>query len=130
MDTTFSGPQMGLIGDLMIVNFNSPHPFNFEGGEVLEACSPEWAKSTMLKVEEVESVHPGGWTDISISFHLTDEVVKALDALEGIGHVDVILVPFPMMAAIKAAGRDIGKCRCIRVKDRITKEIYKDRFCV
>ena len=130
MDTTFSGPQMGLIGDLMIVNFSSPHEFNFVGGRKLPACSPEWANKMKLLIEEEECMNPKGFTDVKLKISLTKEVLEALDALQGVDHIDVILVPFMVLQALKDEGRSIGKCRCIRTADRVTKEIYADKFCV
>ncbi len=43
--------------------------------------------------------------------------------------IDVVLVPFPVMTALKDAGISIGKARVIRVADRVTKMIHIDRFC-
>jgi len=124
-----SMPIITLSNGLVIGNFSSPHPFNFEDGSVCPACDPDRVKAGSL--ECIESEIPGikGTTDIQIEWKLTEGVVKMLEEAEA-SDADVVLVPFPVMTAIKAAGRDIGKCRVIRVKDRQTKAIFVDRFCV
>ena len=44
--------------------------------------------------------------------------------------IDIILVPFMLLSAMSEAGLNRGKCRVIRVADRVTKEIYPDKFCI
>lgn len=126
---TVSVPKVSLSNGLRVANFSSPHAFTFEDGSVLEACAPERAKALMLESVETEVQNPGGWVDISLEWKLSDEVSDALIELEQDDEVDIFLVPFPVMTALKEAGRDVGKARVIRVKDRVTKEIHIDRFC-
>lgn len=124
-------PVVQLSNGLRVANFSSPHPFTFVTGETLGPCAPERAKALMLEAVEVET--PGikpGIVDIALTFRLTPEVETALDALESDESVDIIIVPLPVMTALKAVGRDLGKARCIRSADRITKAIYADKFCV
>jgi hypothetical protein len=75
-------------------------------------------------------------TDIHLAWRMTREVFKALFALDAREDVDVVLVPFPVMTALKSHLREsgvdedaIGKARVIRVADRVSKEIHIDRFC-
>lgn len=122
-------PRTQLTNGLTVANFSSPHPFNFTDGSVIPACSPERAKGLMLECIEDQVENPDGWTDIRIKWRLSDAVINALcDAEEEA--VDVVLVPFPVMTAMKEAGRPVGKFRVIRVADRVTKAIHTDRFCV
>ena len=124
-----SMPIITLSNGLKVGNFSSPHPFNFEDGSILPACEPERSKAGSLKVEEVETEGIKGTTDIDINFLLSESVEKMLDEVEELD-VDIVLVPFPVLGAIHKAGRPLGKCRVIRVKDRQTKDIHIDRFCV
>jgi len=128
---------------IRIANFSSPHSFRFNTGEELPACSAVRAKSLMLKAEECEFTHPKGWTDIALSFRMTVEVWHELQALVAREDIDVLLVPFPVITAMRdhmasfapdpfeAQRNDQmrAKVRTIRSADRVTKTIYSDRFC-
>lgn len=112
-----------------IVNFCSPHQFNFITGEVLEACSQE--RSTRLQLEAVERKrkNPKGWTDLNISYELTDDIRSELKELQDDENIDIIIVPMPLLSALKRETDDIGKCRTIRFTDRMRKEVHSNRFC-
>lgn len=130
-------PHVTLKNGLKVANFSSPHPFTFEDGTVLEACSPERARALMLIAEEIE-MEQEGWTDIALSFKLSPEVKGALMVASRLDYLDIVLVPLPVRKAIDEAVELDGFgailrndiFRTIRVKDRVTKEIYCDRFCV
>lgn len=130
MNTTM--PKIKLSNGLCVANFSSPHPFQFTTGEVLNACVPERSLMGALEAVEVET-NNGKWTDIVLSFKLTPAVREALDVAHADSEVDVILVPLPVMQAVKALdGHTLRwpKIRCIRCADRITKAIFPDRFCL
>ena len=121
-------PVITLENGLRVAHFSSPHPFNFVGGSLLPACSPERAKALMLETTEDESVRET-WTDIEISFKLNESVISAIDELEDRDDIDIILVPLPVLQCLKGVGK-VGKARCIRVADRVSKAVYTDRFCI
>ena len=115
-------PVITLKGGLKIGNFSSPHPFTFTTGEVLPACSNERAKELMLVVNEVETQHPDvlegdriyhGWTDIEITFSISEEVLEELGKLTTDWRddkFDLLLVPFPVLNAVKQAAREEDSC--------------------
>jgi hypothetical protein len=113
---------------LRVGNFSSPHPFVFTTGEVLPGCSPETARELMLEAIETET-HREGWVDIGLVFKLSDSVRKALISAEA-ENVDVVIVPLPVLTAMKAEGMRIGKMRTCRVADRVAKTIWPDKFCI
>jgi hypothetical protein len=136
-------PIVALKSGLRVANFSSPHPFTFVTGEVLPACSPERAKALMLEVDEVEVKNPKGFTDIRPSFRMSDAVEQELEKLLGCyTDFDVVLVPLPVLQAIRAcdvaAGgmgsdkwhRMLRFTRSCRVADRVAKTVYGDRFCL
>jgi uncharacterized protein (DUF302 family) len=122
-------PVIELKNGVRVANFSSPHPFTFDSGETLPACSPERAKELML--ESVEVAVPGikGTTDIQLEFKISEAVKAALAELERDEGIDIVLVPFPVMQALKDAGLSIGKARVCRVADRVSKTIFSDKFC-
>ena len=122
-------PIVTLTSGLRVANFSSPHTFLFTDGTELPACTAERTNASKLDTIETEHAGIAGTIDIEIVFKLTDtvreEIAKAQEA-----ECDVVLVPFPLLTAMKAEGLDLGKCRVIRSADRITKAIHTDRFCV
>jgi hypothetical protein len=131
-----AAPVVTLTNGLRVANFSSPHPFSFVDGTVLERCDPDRVKVLALNTSElVERSSDGRWNDISIAWRLTLDVEQALTVLQRNPDVDIILVPLPVMTAIKEQPlADTAflwsKVRVIRVADRETKAIHIDRFCV
>ena len=117
-----------------VANFSSPHPFTFTDGSVLPAVSNEEAER--LKVTFIES-KPSIEGDISLSFELSDDVLREMDkwvAEYQNGNVDVIFCPLPMITAIrenKGLGYSLrNRFRAIRIEDRIKKLVSIDKQCL
>ena len=128
--------RLHLKNGIAIVNFSSPHPFEFNTGEKLGACDADWTKKMSLDIKETETVTSSNeylpvrtWTDVQLNISIPKDVKKVLDELTNDRYVDIVLVPFMMLEAMKSEGLNTSKFRTIRVADRITKEIYPDRFC-
>ena len=122
-----------LSNGLTIANFSSPHPFNFITGEVLPACDDDWANEMMLDINETEyHVNEDGlvWTDVSLKIDVPKNVREELYKLMHNDDIDIILVPHMVLQAMKDCPMITDKCRVIRCADRITKEIYPDKFCI
>ena len=47
--------SINLNNGIRIVNFSSPHPFNFVTGEILPACEKEWVRKMSLDIAETNS---------------------------------------------------------------------------
>ena len=134
--------SIDLNNGLRIVNFSSPHPFNFVTGEILPACEKEWVKKMSLDIVETNSnsaysmmigrreSNPVQISDIHIKVNVPKMIIDALDELNEDANVDIVLVPFMLLQALKDGGWPHRKCRAIRVADRISKEIYSNKFCV
>ena len=119
-----------LSNGIKVGNFSSPHPFNFVDGIVIDRCEPDRVMASMLFCAEVETPGIKGSVDLEIKWNLTDKVIELLTDAE-LSDVDIYLVPFPVMTAIKEADmlENFSKARVIRVADRETKEIHIDKFC-
>lgn len=112
-------------------NFSSPHPFIFEDGTVLPACSDYQADK--LKVDFIEKEYEGG--DIELDFRLSTEVKFEMLRWQNdykLGKVDVVFCPLPMMTALKSSGYGIMKSpfRSIRMVDRIKKLVSITKQCI
>lgn len=97
-------PVVTLANGLNVANFSSPHEFKFTSGEVLPACSAERAKGLMLAPEEkvMEDLGWQGYETINLAFRMTTAVGEALEeALLLPVDVDIVIVPLPVMVAIK-----------------------------
>jgi len=129
-------PVMKLNNGIRIANWSSPHPFTFTTGEVLPACDPDRVKAMSLDIKETVFPGPiniftnGLYTDIKINTSIPTIVRDDLEVLQDCKSLDIILIPFMVLDAMKKSGIHRGKCRVIRVADRITKEIYPDKFCI
>jgi len=135
-DTVEHVPVVTLTNGVRVANFSSPHLFTFTDGVKLPACSKERALHLMLESHERESPGIKGTIDLELTFEMSLAVEEALVALNAREDVDIIIVPFPVMTALKEKPlkgvplrQTIGKCRVCRTADRVTKTIHHDRFC-
>jgi hypothetical protein len=119
-----------------VANFSSPHPFTFTDGSVLPAVDEHEAER--LKVTFLES-KPSLEGDISLTFDLSDDVIREMDKWEAeylCNNVDVVFCPLPMITAIKEHSHyGIGYLvrrpfRAIRIEDRIKKLVSIDKQCL
>ena len=118
-----------LASGLKVANFSSPHPFIFDDGTVLAACSKERAEATMLDTQEVETVSDcGRYADIELTFVENRAVRGHIQKAHADESIDIIIVPLPVLQARKATGFSIGKMRACRA-GRVTKEICSNKFC-
>jgi hypothetical protein len=123
-------PIVILASGATVANFSSAHPFTFDDGSTLQGCTAARCRELMLHSAEEETINPGGWVDIELRFVMSEAVKLELERLQGREDVDVILVPFPVLSAVKEAGLPVGKCRTVRMADRVSKTAHSDRFCV
>lgn len=124
-------PIVTLSNGIRVANFSSPHDFKFVDGSVLPACTEQRARKMALESREVENENPyAPVTDIKLSWAMSDAVFSELARLKDSDEFDVLLVPLPVMTALKE-GDELapGKCRCIRMADRVNKLSHIDRFC-
>jgi hypothetical protein len=133
--TVENAPSITLTSGLNVVNFSSPHPFNFESGQVLEACSAERSKALSMGSDDVitSTTLPNGkvMDVVTKKFTLTDTVRQELDILQDDDNIDVILVPFPTLQCLQASGEieKLTKVATIFVVDRVSKAISVSKFC-
>ena len=137
-------PATQLNSGIWVVNYSSPHPYNFHTGEILPACSDKVAIKDKLDSEHQKIHNPKGWYDIDIKYILTKEQQLMLKRIVGIGMVDIVLVPYPVMNCIKELKYNLnGNCsttttknlikdkiRVCKLDDRVTKVIRSDEFCI
>jgi hypothetical protein len=144
-------PVARLASGLVVANFSSPHPFRFTDGTELGACSAERANASKLDADEFETDR-GKWTDVALSFRLNGTILTmlkvAFDAWKA-GMVDIVIVPFPVISAMKAYPGLASSYLCeefgfgfephdgtthpfrtIRTADRVAKINFADRFCL
>ena len=137
-------PVVTLQNGLRVANFSSPHPFTFDDGTVLPACPDSTVESGKLESVELEYKQQRNsvdFTDINLSFKLSDSCQVMLDFLCRREDVDIVLVPLPVLQCLQHLPiipgpqmefikRCLLKCRVVRMKDRIKKVIYSDKFCI
>ena len=126
-------PVVTLTNGIRVANFSSPHPFNFTDGTVCPSCEVDRVKAGSLDREDVEAPFPGlpGVVAVIPKFKLNAVLREELRQLQSDTGVDVVLVPFPVLEAIREDGLydELTKSATICVADRLTKAIFIDRFC-
>ena len=134
----YNMPVTTLKNGLVVGNFSSPHDFNFDTGEILKACDPE--RSERLKVDFIPNISIQNIRGIeiknnSLTFGLTpelkEEVVKILMSRN---NPDIILIPLPMIQAIKKDMPDLNisetQFRGVKMKSRTEKLTLSQEFCI
>ena len=133
--TVSEAPLVKLQSGLNVVNFGSPHPFDFEDGSILPAARPDRGKLSMLDTEDVETatVLQSGRSVIIVKkvFKLTEAIREELKTLEANDQVDIVLIPYPLLACLQATGDTeiFKKCATVFVVDRTSKKISTQRYC-
>ena len=138
--------RVKLSNGLTIANFSSPHSFKFTTGEILEKCSPNWSREMSLGIKESKkqmNLKNGtkSWTDVLLTIDIPKNVLYNLATLVELESIDIVIVPLMVLNAIKSIDDDtweqenlkkilLSKCRTVRIADRVTKEIYPDKFCI
>lgn len=126
-------PTVKLSNNLVVCNFNSPHPFVFEDGSILEAQSEEIARSTELDNEDEISFN-GMFHDVRKKFKMSDaclDLLREAIYFAGMKGVNIILISLPVMESIKAFYPGYAYfCRTIYTTDRVKKTISIDKFCI
>lgn len=142
-----------------VANFSSPHNFEFDDGTMLQAVSHDEADRLKIKFCEQESNQCGTtgeckdtrkFLNVELSFELTQAVREEIgDWLELYKKrdVDVVLVPLPMLTAMKSTYHELNDgfrnrrmwtmariakspFRCIRIEDRNNRVISSRKFCI
>jgi hypothetical protein len=143
--TIEAAPVVHLSNGLRVVNFSSPHPFNFVDGSELAACSKDRSKALELgRKGDIErpwqnALHAvkGEVLAVTPVFSITPAVEAELDALQECWDVDIILVPFPVLQLLReqSIGQDwphamdrFSKVGTVIMADRITKAAAIDKF--
>ena len=134
-------PSVKLLSDVRVVNYSSPHSYRFHTGEVLPACSNEVAQDTKLEAHHGKKASldlygkDRGWDDISINYSLSLMQEEELTKLAKFDEIDIILVPYPVLNALKECWEHderwddvFYKVRVCKLHDRITKVIRADGF--
>ena len=127
-----------LSNGVRVGNFSSPHVFNFEDGNVLPACDVE--DVSMGKLIEMESSKSSilhrDIQDVELRYEMSSSCETLIGAWMQqwlLGEVHVVITPLPVMKALYEEHGDrliLMPFRTGRVKDRMTKELFIDRFCI
>ncbi len=141
-------PTVQLSNGVRVGNYSSPHNFEFEDGRILHAVTTR--RSERLKVDFKESnshsmvgIRNALIINTELDFGLTPELRKDVEKIleewrtkDKYGReYDVLLVPLPMLVAIKNEKPDLSiimdtPFRSIRMVSRTEKKVRIDQFCV
>mgnify|MGYP003148775292 CR=1 FL=1 len=120
--------QIVLDNGISVVNFSSAHPYKFETGEILPPCTLEVAhKYKMKNIEITQTTIKKNsnvdlqWTDVTMNYGMTKDILTALDELTKIETVDIILVPFILVDTIKVDMKRSDRTKYYFMEDMISK---------
>ena len=122
-----------LKNNLRIANFSSPHEFKFESGETLPGCNQKRVKDLNMDrilSENIEVINSIEIITNTVEFKTTPKIRAEIKKIQGDKSIDICLIPFPMLTAMKTEGINLGKFRVCLLADRIKKTIYSDRFSI
>jgi len=137
-------PSVTLTNGLVVANWTSPHPFLFEDGSKLDACTKERAILTMLKSEEQVRCKHDKYVSIKIEWGLTwfleEEIKKILNLWDNDRLPwNIMITPRPLLQAMTVNntilyGR-LNNCdhpfRVVRLVDRTEPKVTSiNKFCV
>lgn len=133
-------PSVTLTNGLVVANYSSPHPFLFEDGSILPACSNERAKLTMLYSNEVVVSTAFNYMNIRLDWEITwfvqEDMLNITKAFtRNKLPWNIVITPLPVMQAWSKyiADKPIqhGPFRTGRLVDRLEpKKLSIDKFCV
>lgn len=122
-----------LSNGVRVCNFSSPHSFTFTDGSELPAVPTSVCEQLSLERQEEAVQWPGlpGVMAVRPVFGLTDAVMQRLSELNDSEHVDVVIVPFPVLDAMRQLGvlDKFPKAATCLLADRVEKICHIDRFC-
>jgi len=142
MKTLSTMPTVKLTSGLTVGNFSRPHAFNFDDGSKLPACDADRVRAGTLKVREEVIKRNTRYTTLSVNHELTDSALDMLIESAYQHGVDLVIVPRVVIDAsvnfikMNRIRRDhelfksVKKCVTIRMKDRLNKIAFHNRFCV
>ena len=136
--TITEAPAVTLSNGLRVANFSSPHPFNFVDGSVLPTCDKERSEAlSMNRDKDIVEPWVGPLFNVSAPitavkpvFDLTAAVLDELTAAQETWDVDIVLVPFPLLQALRVGNHldRFTKVATVIMVDRITKCAAIDKF--
>ena len=123
--------RVTLKNGLRVATFNCSHDLKFETGEVLQKCSRK--RIAGLPIRRILKVNraSGGWRDVSISFELTEVVVRELQRIQKDGTIDLCIIPYNIIGAMERTGMIVKNTKfraCLKVPNIKKKIIRSDRF--
>jgi hypothetical protein len=123
-------PCTVLQNGLHVANYGSHHSFEFEDGTTLLAASKTRVDLITLPVRETELQSPyhKDVSDVRIEWRLTPDIGKNLKGLKAHEEIDVLIVPTPILEALKNEEEEIGKCRVCWLVSRTPKICSTTRF--
>jgi hypothetical protein len=144
--TITAAPAVTLTNGLRVANFSSPHQFNFVDGTVLPACDNERCAALSMDRADEEAEWTGPLFNVSTPimavkpvFEMNEALLAELEAAQESWDVDVVIVPFPLLQALRDSEGSYGESRhgylsrftkigTVIMVDRVTKVAAIDRF--
>jgi len=123
-------PKVTLKNGVTVANLGSPHQFLFDDGSVLEAANKTLIEMSSFRYQEELLDGIKGTIDVKLTPMMTASAAELLWMADNDDTIDIVIVPRPLLDAIKSSGIMAKKARGIKLSDRVTKVCRSDMFCV
>ena len=141
-------PMIALNSGVTVCNFSSNHPYKFNTGETLPACTKETAdRHKLTTIEDKtprwkghDSLHSSGygewefehynldenkpdWYDVELSMSIPTHTEKDLKILAKMDKLDIIMVPYPIQSILGKKWKKNSDIYIIWCKSRTCRKI-------
>jgi hypothetical protein len=123
-------PLVVLKNGLHVANYCSHHNFDFDDGSTLMAVSRGRANSANFTPREAAMPSPyhKEVVDVQVRWALTAALRENLRILKVHEELDVLIVPTPILDALKNEEEEVGKCRVCWLVTRTPKICSSTKF--
>jgi hypothetical protein len=147
-------PMIALNSGVTVCNFSSFHPYKFNTGETLPACTketadrhklttiedktPRWKSLDSFDEKWLAEDHEPDWYDIKLTLKIPMHTIKDLKILAEMDKLDIIMVPYPIQSELNENWRKNADMYIIWCKSRTCRKIdprdhsqgvYSNKFC-
>lgn len=129
MSDLTQAPIVTLSNGLKVANFCDESTMQFSDGNILLAVENDRFEVLSPKHQIIPTAGKKNTIDLHTSYKNDSRIKEEMMALDGRNDIDIVLVPIPVMEALKEWGYDIAKSKA-RTKcfDKITRTLRIDQF--
>lgn len=129
-------PVVTLSNNVRVANFSASHEIKFVDGSILPACTFMRDREMTLIYHEknigkfVGEHQTVAINDVEIVWDISPSMGTELTRLLAIPGFDVLIVPSPILQAMKSKKMQIGRARSVVLINKLSDLACIDKFCI